>query len=79
MLNGCCACAAIQFTVEDDFAYARYCHCAGCRAATGSAFSAFGGIERAKLQVDDAVQCGVHRNADAELMHFCPTCGEFEA
>lgn len=33
------------------------CHCSRCRAATGSAFKAFAGIEREKLEITD----GEHR------------------
>jgi AraC family transcriptional regulator len=75
MLNGRCACGAMRFAVEDDFVYAGYCHCLQCRAATGSAFSAFGAIERTKLRVDDVNRCAVFRNADGDVVHFCPKCG----
>ena len=37
--------------VADEFIYAANCHCSGCRAATGSAFKAFAGIEREKLEI----------------------------
>jgi hypothetical protein len=37
--------------VADEFVYAANCHCSRCRAATGSAFKPFAGIERAKLEL----------------------------
>jgi hypothetical protein len=37
--------------VADAFVYAANCHCSGCRAATGSAFKPFAGIEREKLTI----------------------------
>ena len=37
----------------DAFLYAMNCHCSRCRAATGSAFKAFAGIEREKLEITD--------------------------
>ena len=37
--------------VADEFLYASNCHCSRCRAATGSAFKPFAGIEREKLQI----------------------------
>ena len=49
MLNGRCYCGAVEYVVEDAFIYAAYCHCSKCRRFTGSAFSAFGGIETDKL------------------------------
>ena len=51
MLRGRCECNAIAYEVADEFRYALNCHCSNCRAATGSAFKPFGGIERGKLRV----------------------------
>jgi hypothetical protein len=45
-LVGRCGCGAVRYTVADAFRYAMNCHCSRCRAATGSAFKAFAGIER---------------------------------
>ncbi len=53
MLNGKCECGAVHYRVADEFLYAANCHCSNCRAATGTAFKAFAGIERAKLEVVD--------------------------
>jgi hypothetical protein len=51
MLAGSCGCGAVRYLVADEFLYAANCHCSRCRAATGSAFKAFAGIERDKLEV----------------------------
>ena len=51
LLDGRCECGAVRYRVEDAFLYASNCHCARCRAATGSAFKAFAGIEREKLEL----------------------------
>jgi hypothetical protein len=51
VLAGACECGAVRYTVEDAFRYAMNCHCSRCRAGTGSAFKAFAGIEREKLQL----------------------------
>ena len=48
MLNGGCECGAVRYRVADEFLYASNCHCSRCRAATGSAFKPFAGIERDK-------------------------------
>jgi hypothetical protein len=53
MLVGTCFCGAVRYAVEGPFRYACYCHCSRCRASSGSAFSAFAGIEREKLRVTD--------------------------
>jgi hypothetical protein len=51
MLLGKCECGAVRYRVADAFLYAANCHCSRCRAATGSAFKAFAGIERDKLEI----------------------------
>ena len=51
VLGGSCECGVVQYKVADEFRYAANCHCSQCRAATGSAFKPFAGIEREKLQV----------------------------
>lgn len=50
-LSGKCQCGAVQYSVEDAFAYALNCHCSSCRRATGSAFKPFAGIRREGLQL----------------------------
>jgi hypothetical protein len=52
-LRGRCECGTVRYTVADAFLYAANCHCSQCRAATGSAFKAFAGIERDKLEVTE--------------------------
>jgi hypothetical protein len=53
VLQGKCGCGAVHYEVADEFRYAANCHCSQCRAATGSAFKAFAGIERDKLTVTE--------------------------
>jgi hypothetical protein len=53
MLAGSCECGAVRYSVADEFLYASNCHCSRCRAATGSAFKPFAGIERDKLEITD--------------------------
>ena len=52
-LAGRCACGAVRYRVADEFRYAQNCHCSQCRAATGSAFKPFAGIEREKLELEE--------------------------
>jgi hypothetical protein len=75
VLAGKCGCGAVQYHVADEFRYAANCHCSRCRAATGSAFKPFAGIERGKLVLT--------RGADALLVYGeatlndtrCAICG----
>jgi len=75
-LNGGCLCGAVRYTVADDFRYAGYCHCSECRRFSGSAFSAFGGVEPAALHLlsgEDALS-RYAKSADTVLV-FCRICG----
>jgi hypothetical protein len=75
VLRGRCECGTVRYRVADAFRYAANCHCSRCRAATGSAFKAFAGIEREQLAItrggDTLLIVG---EADANDTR-CATCG----
>jgi len=77
MLSGRCQCGAVRYQVADEFIYAANCHCSQCRAATGSAFKAFAGIEREQLTItegeDNLLVFGTDKLNDTR----CGTCGSF--
>ncbi len=74
MLAGRCECGAVRYRVEDAFLYAANCHCSRCRAATGSAFKPFAGIERGKLEITDG-QDGLRVFGEDNLNDTrCATC-----
>jgi hypothetical protein len=77
-LIGKCLCGAVQVAIADKFCYAGYCHCPDCRASSGSAFSAFAGIRKEKLQLT----CGEEniskfRKNEDNVIHFCRRCGSW--
>ncbi len=70
-----CECGAVQYSVADAFVYAMNCHCSRCRAATGSAFKAFAGIEREKLEITDGSD-GLLVFGEEDLNNTrCEVCG----
>jgi hypothetical protein len=75
LLVGKCECGAVRYQVADAFRYAANCHCSRCRAATGSAFKPFAGIERGKLEVTEGqdllLVVGEQNSNDTR----CGTCG----
>jgi hypothetical protein len=76
-LRGSCRCGAVQYSVADAFLYAAMCHCSGCRAATGSAFKPFAGIEREKLAIMAGHdQIALFGDEDANDTR-CAACGCF--
>src|SRR5215217_2571564 len=74
-LAGKCGCGAIRYGVADEFLYAANCHCSRCRAATGSAFKPFAGIEREKLELIDGVDALLVVGEEALNDTRCGTCG----
>jgi hypothetical protein len=75
MLVGGCECGAVRYRVADEFRYAMNCHCSRCRAATGSAFKPFAGIEREKLELTEG-ESGLLVHGDHELNDTrCGACG----
>jgi hypothetical protein len=77
MLSGKCECGAVRYRVADEFLYAANCHCSNCRAATGSAFKAFAGIERNKLEVVDGRDTLLVWGEDDLNNTRCAVCGSF--
>ena len=77
VLAGRCRCGAVRYEVSDAFVYAANCHCSGCRAATGSAFKAFAGIEREKLTITAGLgDIAVFGEEDLNDTR-CGACGSF--
>jgi hypothetical protein len=75
MLAGKCMCGAVRYRVADEFVYAANCHCSNCRAATGSAFKPFAGIEREKLELTDGVDQLLVFGEDDLNDTRCGACG----
>jgi hypothetical protein len=75
VLRGSCECGAVRYEVEDAFRYAANCHCSRCRAATGSAFKPFAGIEREKLRLTDGADNLLRVGTEDANDTRCATCG----
>jgi hypothetical protein len=75
MLVGRCECGAVRYRVADEFLYASNCHCSRCRAATGSAFKPFAGIEREKLVVTHGAGALLVHGEDDLNDTRCAACG----
>jgi hypothetical protein len=76
-LAGKCECGTVRYRVPDEFVYAMNCHCSMCRAATGSAFKAFAGIERAKLEITDGADRLLVFGEEDLNNTRCGACGSF--
>jgi hypothetical protein len=75
MLHGGCECGAVRYRVADAFEYSLNCHCSRCRAGTGSAFKAFGGIPREWLEVVEGADRLLVWGDDDGNHTRCGVCG----
>jgi hypothetical protein len=75
VLAGRCECGSVRYRVADEFLYASNCHCSRCRAATGSAFKPFAGIEREKLEITDGADGLLIVGEEALNNTRCAACG----
>lgn len=75
LLTGKCECGAVRYGVADAFEYALNCHCASCRAATGSAFKSLAGIEREKLEITDGRETVLIVGEEDGNHTRCALCG----
>ena len=75
VLRGECGCGAVRYRVKDAFLYAMNCHCSRCRAATGSAFKPFAGIEREQLEITQGEDVLLVFGEDDLNDTRCATCG----
>jgi hypothetical protein len=75
VLVGKCGCGKVRFRVADGFLYASNCHCSRCRAATGSAFKPFAGIEREKLELTEGRDALLVYGEDDLNDTRCGACG----
>jgi hypothetical protein len=75
LLVGKCSCDAVRYRVADAFLYAGNCHCSRCRAATGSAFKPYAGIEREKLEITDGADALLVVGDDELNDTRCAACG----
>jgi hypothetical protein len=75
VLVGACGCGTVRYRVANEFLYASNCHCSRCRAATGSAFKPFAGIEREKLEITDGMDALLVFGEDDLNDTRCGVCG----
>jgi hypothetical protein len=75
VLAGKCECGAVRYVVADEFLYASNCHCSRCRAATGSAFKPFAGIERQKLEITEGMDRLLVHGEEELNDTRCAVCG----
>ncbi len=76
MYEGSCLCGSIQYRITGELSEFGYCHCKRCRKASGSAYGANIGVEKADLQLRDPdAQLKEYESSPGKLRAFCGRCG----
>lgn len=76
MYQGSCLCGSIQFSVDGELSEFGYCHCTSCRKASGSAYGANIGVDKANLQLNDPNgHLKEYESSPGKTRSFCGHCG----
>ena len=76
MHRGSCLCGGVAYEIDGELGDFGYCHCRSCRKASGSAFGANAGIDRAAFRlVRGAELIREFESSPGKLRVFCSTCG----
>jgi hypothetical protein len=81
MIRGSCLCGGVRFEITRAVGPFELCHCSRCRKASGSAFFAFLGVNRADfrlLQGGDLIEtfeAPLRESPPPYRTHFCGRCG----
>ena len=74
--HGSCLCGQIHYVVSAELSDFGYCHCGSCRKASGSAFGANAGVERAHFQLfDEHRHLREFESTPGKWRAFCSHCG----
>jgi hypothetical protein len=76
MHAGSCLCGNIKYEIDGELSDFGHCHCQSCRKASGSAFGANAGVERAAFRlVSGADTLREFESSPGKLRVFCSRCG----
>lgn len=80
MIQGACLCGAVELQIDGEIKDASYCLCSICRKLTGSAFGAYGSVERTRFRwVQGEENLSEYHPTPSTKRLFCATCGSFLA
>ncbi|MDP6375505.1 MAG: GFA family protein [Pseudomonadales bacterium] len=74
--RGSCLCGAITYTLNAELSDFGYCHCEQCRKASGAAFGANAGVDRAHVDLSDpGDRLTEYASSPGKVRAFCGGCG----
>jgi hypothetical protein len=75
-IKGSCFCGLVEFIIKDDFHYAGYCHCSGCRKTSGACGVAVGAISPENFSITKGEKhIRKYKRSESAIANFCDNCG----
>ena len=76
MVTGGCLCGAVRYHISCTLQFARNCHCAMCRKATGAAFATWAYVEWQNFRwIQGESQLKRYPSSPTVTRTFCKVCG----
>lgn len=76
MHAGSCLCRNVRYEIDGPLSDFGHCHCQSCRKASGSAFGANAGVDRAAFRLlSGADSLREFESSPGKVRVFCMTCG----
>ena len=76
MHEGSCLCGGITYRIDGELSDFGYCHCRSCRKASGTAYAANSGVDRANVSLSDSRSyLREYESSPGMIRTFCSNCG----
>jgi len=76
MHTGSCLCGNIKYEIQGELSDFGHCHCQSCRKASGTAFGANAGVDRASFRLlSGADSLREYESSPGKVRAFCSRCG----
>ena len=80
MIRGDCFCGRCSYEAAGDLFDVLHCHCTICRKLTGSAFSTYAGVSKAKFKwLCDTSNINKYKSSERISRFICSNCGSLLA
>jgi hypothetical protein len=75
-MQGSCLCGGVRFEVTEEFASARYCHCASCKKLSGGVGTANGRARSESIRILEGEELlRTYQPDEGSAKTFCSRCG----
>ena len=74
--EGSCLCGFVTYSFTGEIAGYNYCHCSGCRKASGTTYSTNAGVDITTFMLEDSKKyVKEYQSSPGTIRSFCSNCG----